>query len=52
MAKRNDGERRDARTEKTTATEEPPHVEGPQRVIEAYIDDLREVLKKLRRLFN
>jgi hypothetical protein len=52
MAKQNDRQRADARTEKTTATEEPAHVEERQRVIEEYIADLREVLRKLRRLFN
>jgi hypothetical protein len=52
MAKRNDRQRVDARIEETIATEEPAHVEEPQRVIEEYIADLREVLRKLRRLFN
>jgi hypothetical protein len=52
MAKQNDRQRDDAHTGKTTATEEPPHVEEPQRVIEEYVADLRAVLKKLRRLFN
>jgi hypothetical protein len=48
MATRNDRER----AEETTAVGELPPAEEPRRVIEEYIADLREVLRKLRRLFN
>ena len=48
MATRNDRER----TEETTATEALPPAEERRRLIEEYIADLREVLRKLRRLFN
>jgi len=33
-------------------TDEPPSAEEPGRIVEEYIADLREVLRKLRRLFN
>lgn len=48
MAKRSDFDR----AEKTIATEEPARAEEAQRVIQEYIDDLREILKKLRKLFG
>jgi hypothetical protein len=48
MTTRNDRQR----TEKPFATEEPPRAEEPRQVIEEYIADLREVLRKPRRLFN
>jgi hypothetical protein len=34
------------------STEEPSRQEEARRVIEEYVTDLREVLKKLRRLFS
>jgi hypothetical protein len=40
MAKRSDYDR----TEKTIATEEPARAEEAQRVIQEYINDLREIL--------
>jgi hypothetical protein len=40
------------RTEETTARGKLPPAEEPRRVIEEYIADLREVMRKLRRLFN
>jgi hypothetical protein len=48
MATRNDREC----IEETTATEKLPRADEPRRVVEEYIADLREVLRKLRRLFN
>jgi hypothetical protein len=40
------------RTEENKATEEPPRTEEYRRVIEEYINDLREILKGLHRLFS
>jgi hypothetical protein len=48
MAKRNDEER----TEETIATQKRGRAEEAQRVIQEYINDLRAILKKLRKLFS
>jgi hypothetical protein len=48
MAKRKDYER----TEETMATEESPGTEERRRIVEEYVNDLHEILKKLRKLFG
>ena len=40
------------RFRKAVATEEPPREEEARQMIEEYIADLREVLKKLRRSYS
>lgn len=37
------------RTEETMASDPPARMEEPLRVIEDYINDLREILRKLRK---
>ena len=39
-------------TDKAMRTEEPPNANERRLVIEEYITNLREVLRRLRRLFN
>ncbi|MBV9985314.1 MAG: hypothetical protein JO365_35950 [Bradyrhizobium sp.] len=45
-------EHRERHTGETTGTEEPPREDERRRVIVQYIDDLRERLKRLQRLFS
>jgi len=33
-------------------TSKPSRTEQARRIVEEYVDDLREILKKLRKLFN
>jgi hypothetical protein len=39
-------------TEKKQPARKPPHEDEARSIIQQYVDDLREVVKKLRRMLN